>query len=63
MVRFFSPQGRNSSLESNTNFPPQSGPISGPPIGKGTALVQTGTLTALVQTGTLTALVQTEVVP
>ena len=32
MVRSFNPQGRNSSLETNTNFPPQSGPTGGPPL-------------------------------
>ena len=60
MVRSFNPQGINSSIVTNTNFPPQSrfsGEV-GPEAGS--ALVQTGTLMALVQTGTLSALVQTD---
>ena len=61
MVRSFIPQGINSSIVTNTNFPPQSRVSEGviPPEG-GSALVQTGTLIALVQTGTLIALVQTD---
>ena len=31
MVRSFNPQGRNSSIEANTNFAPQHGPQGGPP--------------------------------
>ena len=57
MVRSFNPQGRNDSLETNTNFPPQSRLQEVTPAEE-SALVQTGTLTALVQSGTLTALVQ-----
>lgn len=60
MVFSFYPQGRNSSLETNTNDPPQHNKIEGGvPPGGGIVLVQTNTLTALVQTGTLTALKQT----
>ena len=61
MVRAFLPQSFPGTLDTNTNFPPQSGEGGiVPPTVEG-ALVQTGTLSALVQTGTLSALDQTEV--
>lgn len=59
MVFFHTPQGKNSSIEANTNYPPQSSSGGPPSPTAETALVQTGTLRALVQTGTLTALIQT----
>ncbi len=59
MVLAYPPQRMNTSLVTNSNFPPQGmngvgiGPSSEP-----SALVQTTTLSALVQTGTLSALSQ-----
>ena len=56
------PQGLgSSSIQSNTNNPPQGISGGAVPILTEGALVQTGTLTTLVQTGTLSALVQTGV--
>jgi len=61
LVRAFLPQSFSGNLNTNTNFPPQSGEGGiVPPTVEG-ALVQTGTSIALVQTGTDTALVQTDV--
>ncbi len=60
MVLAYPPQRMNTSLVTNSNFPPQGmkGIVLIPPSVT-SALVQTTTLSALVQTGTLSALVQT----
>jgi len=51
------PQGMNTSIVANSNFPPQGmGGIVFIPPSIVNALVQTTTLSALVQTGTLSAL-------
>ena len=57
MVLAYPPQRMNTSLVTNSNFPPQgmNGIMITPPSVVN-ALVQTTTLSALVQTGTLSAL-------
>lgn len=57
MVLAYPPQRMNTSLVTNSNFPPQgmNGIVFIPPAVT-SALVQTLTLSALVQTGTLSAL-------